>query len=424
PLGDIPPNARKCLCIFALAAVLWITEAIPLYVTSFVILLLEALFLSSREVPYSSFITPFFSPTIILFMGGYILSSALHKYKIDIVLAKKILGTFGVKPAFISLGLMLVTAFLSMWMSNTATTAMMITVSLPIIYSLEPDDLFRKSIILCIPFAANIGGIATPIGTPPNAIALETLRNISNVGTISFMKWMSFGFPITVVLLAFAWITLLFLFKPKHSSYNFEVTADSAMDKKAVFVVVISVLTAILWLTSFKHKVPDAIVALLPVIAFLATGILDAKDFRNIGWDVLILLGGGLSLGVAMTKSGLSSWVISKISFDTFSDAVALGIMSTITVALSTFMSNTATTNLLMPIVTKIPTITPLAAAIAVALGASCAMALPISTPPNAIAYGSNEIKVMDMVKAGIIIGVFSLIILLLFCKFLIGYFV
>ena len=415
---------RKCLCIFALAAVLWITEAIPLYVTSFVILLLEALFLSSREVPYSSFITPFFSPTIILFMGGYILSSALHKYKIDIVLAKKILGTFGVKPAFISLGLMLVTAFLSMWMSNTATTAMMITVSLPIIYSLEPDDLFRKSIILCIPFAANIGGIATPIGTPPNAIALETLRNISNVGTISFMKWMSFGFPITVVLLAFAWITLLFLFKPKHSSYNFEVTADSAMDKKAVFVVVISVLTAILWLTSFKHKVPDAIVALLPVIAFLATGILDAKDFRNIGWDVLILLGGGLSLGVAMTKSGLSSWVISKISFDTFSDAVALGIMSTITVALSTFMSNTATTNLLMPIVTKIPTITPLAAAIAVALGASCAMALPISTPPNAIAYGSNEIKVMDMVKAGIIIGVFSLIILLLFCKFLIGYFV
>ncbi|MDD3626710.1 MAG: DASS family sodium-coupled anion symporter [bacterium] len=424
PLGDIPVQARKCLCIFVLAAVLWITEAIPLYVTSFVILLLEALFLSSKEVPYSSYVSPFFSPTIILFLGGYILSSALHKYKIDIILAKKILGTFGTKPAFISMGLMLVTAFLSMWMSNTATTAMMITVSLPIIYSLDPDDHFRKTIILCIPFAANIGGIATPIGTPPNAIALETLRNLKEVGAISFLKWMSFGFPIAFILLIFAWITLLFFFKPKRSAYNFEVTTDSIIDKKSIFVIVVSIGTALLWLTSFQHKVPDAIIALLPVIAFLATGILDAKDFRNIGWDVLMLLGGGLSLGVAMTKSGLSTWVISKISFDAFPDAVALGLISTITIALSTFMSNTATTNLLMPIVTKIPTVLPLAAAIATALAASCAMALPISTPPNAIAYGSNEVKVMDMVKTGLVIGIFSLILLLIFSKYLIGFFV
>lgn len=424
PLGGIPPLAKKCLSIFVLAAVFWITEAIPLYVTSFVILFLETILLSTPEIPYKIFVYPFFSPVIILFMGGYILSTALHKYKIDIILAKNILNTFGKKPAWITFGLMAVTAFLSMWMSNTATTAMMITVSLPIIYSLDKDDNFRKLIILSIPFAANLGGMATPIGTPPNAIALETLRNLPGVGAISFLGWMKFGLPVSIILLFIAWIVLLLFFKPKLNSYSFDVTIENKLSNKSKFVIVITVITILLWLTSFKHKLPDAVTALLPIIIFLAFGILNAKDFRSIGWDVLMLLGGGLSLGVAMTKSGLSTWLIAQISFDSLPDFAALGIISTITITLSSFMSNTATTNLLMPIVTKIPTIAPLAAAIATALAASCAMVLPISTPPNAIAYGSNELKVKDMVKAGIVIGIISLLVLILFLKFFIKYFV
>lgn len=424
PLGDIPPEAKKCLSIFVLAAIFWITEAIPLYVTSFVILLLEAILLSTPKIPYKTFVYPFFSPVIILFLGGYILSSALHKYRIDILIAKKILKIFGEKPAFISLGLMLVTAFLSMWMSNTATTAMMITVSLPIIDSLDTDDKFRKLIILSIPFAANLGGMATPIGTPPNAIALETLRSLPDVDVISFIDWMKFGLPVAIIMLAIAWIILLLFFKTKSKKYKFDIKIDTSMDSKSVFVLVIAGVTILMWLTSFTHKLPDAITALIPVIAFLATGILNAKDFRSIGWDVLMLLGGGLSLGVAMTKSGLSEWVISLINFDALPDFAALGIISTITITLSTFMSNTATTNLLMPIVTKIPTVGALAAAIATALAASCAMALPISTPPNAIAYGSEQLKVKDMVKVGVVVGIIALIILIIFCKYFINYFV
>ena len=148
------------------------------------------------------------------------------------------------------------------------------------------------------------------------------------------------------------------------------------------------------------------------------------KEAVRIDWGTLLLFGGGLSLGVAMTKSGLSTWVISLINFDTFADYAALGIISTITLVLSTFMSNTATTNLLMPIVTKIPTVLPLAAAIATALAASCAMVLPISTPPNAIAYGSNELKVKDMVKGGLVIGIISLVVLIIFSKYLIQFFI
>ena len=415
PIGDIPPLAQKCLSIFVLAAVFWITEAVPLYVTSFIVLFLEAILLRSPKFSYKIFVSPFFSPVIVLFLGGYILSSGLHKYKIDKIIAKKILNVVGSRPAFITLGIMGVTGFLSMWMSNTATTAMMIAVSLPIIYSLDKQDNFRKLIILSIPFAANLGGLATPIGTPPNAIAFATIKNLDKVHSISFLGWMKFGFPISIILLIIAWVILLLFFKPKEKNYKFNLDIECKMRWQSKVVIITTVVTILLWLTSFVHKIPSGIVALIPPIVFLSLNVLNVNDFRNIGWDVLMLLGGGLSLGVAMGKTGLSSWVISQINFQSLPTFFSMSMVSTITVAMSSFMSNTATTNLLMPIVTKIPTIIPIDAAISTALAASVAMILPISTPPNAIAYGSNEIKVRDMVKAGAVISVVSLILLIIF---------
>ena len=414
PMGDISPLAKKCLSIFVLAAVFWITEAVPLYVTSFIVLFLEAILLKSPKFSYKIFVSPFFSPVIILFLGGYIISIGLHKYKIDRILAKKILAIFGSRPALITLGIMIITGFLSMWMSNTATTAMMIAVSLPIIYSLDKDDKFRKLIILAIPFAANLGGMATPIGTPPNAIAFAAIKNIDKLHPITFLGWMKFGFPISLLLLFIAWFVLIIFFKPKKREYKFKIEIQCKMRWQSRVVIITTIVTILLWLTSFYHHISSGIVALLPPIVFLSLKILDVNDFRSIGWDVLMLLGGGLSLGVAMTKTGLSSWVISQINFQSFSTFFSMGMISTITVAMSSFMSNTATTNLLMPIVTKIPTIFPGDAAIATALAASVAMVLPISTPPNAIAYGSNEIKVKDMIKTGAIISVISLIILVI----------
>ncbi|MCD6579453.1 DASS family sodium-coupled anion symporter [bacterium] len=414
PIGNIPPLAKRCLSIFVIAAVFWVTEAVPLYVTSFIVLLLEAILLRSPKFSYKIFVSPFFSPVIILFLGGYILSSGLHKYRIDRILARKILGIFGTRPALITLGIMLVTGFLSMWMSNTATTAMMIAVALPIIYSLEKDDKFRKLIILAIPFAANLGGMATPIGTPPNAIAFAAIKELDKTSSMTFLNWMKFAFPISILLLIMAWVVLLIFFKPKEKNYKFNIEVRVKIRWQTKVVSITTVITILLWLTSFFHHVPSGIVALLPPIIFLSSGILDVNDFRSIGWDVLMLLGGGLSLGVAMSKTGLSSWVISQINFQSLPTFFSMGMISTITVAMSSFMSNTATTNLLMPIVTKIPTIIPIDAAISTALAASVAMILPISTPPNAIAYGSNEIKVKDMIKAGAVITVVSLIILVL----------
>lgn len=411
PISGMPHKAQVALSIFAMGAFLWITEAIPLHITSFVILLFLSLFLvPAMKVKYTFFFAPFFSGAIVLFLGGFTLARAMKVYKLDEKFADLILKRSGTSPSRILFGFMFATAFLSMWMSNTATTALMMAVAFTIFYKLEPDDGFRKALAIGIPFAANIGGMGTPIGTPPNAIAMGMLRE--NGIEISFFKWMMLAVPIEFILLFFTWLLLLKFFPPKNKRVELMIKDTSENSSGTKLTVITLILTVLLWLTGPVHHIKDALVALLPVIILFGTGTLRKDDFYLLGWDVLMLMGGGLALGLAAEKSGLNEWFINAAGIKGLSPYWVFSGFVALTAILTNFMSNTSTAALIIPIAMAIKGINPSVVAIGIALAASSSMLLPVSTPPNAIAYGSGEIKVKDMFRTGLIITLFCVILL------------
>ena len=414
PFDDIEPSIKITAGIFLTAVILWVTEAIPLYITSFVILFLEALFLTPHlhKVSYKVFITPFFSSIIVLFLGGFTISRALKVYNIDLIFAKKIIKTTKGSTSLILVSFMAITAFLSMFMSNTATTALMIGVSLPFVEQLRKDK-GRIAILLGIPFAANIGGMATPIGTPPNAIAIEALRQEGI--NISFLDWTIRAFPLAVLFIFVLFILLKVFYPFESKRIDFiEDKNEHSVSKKGVFIIIIVVLTISLWLTGKLHHIPSSMVALIPLIVFFSTGVLSRSDLGKLGWDTLLLIGGGLSLGTAIKISGLGEWFVKGIGIVNSIPLIIIISGFLLTVVLSNFISNTSATALILPIVLSFG-LFPFLSAFGVAICASMAMLLPISTPPNAIAYGSGMLRIKDMAKIGtmmIAIGVVSIIII------------
>ncbi|MBN2380846.1 SLC13/DASS family transporter [candidate division WOR-3 bacterium] len=414
PIPGMEPGAQRTLGVFVLALVLWVSEAIPLYVTSFVIAGLIAIFVPQhiQGVDYSAFLAPFFSPVILLFLGGFVLARGLERYDLDSVLASAILRRVGKRPWAILAGFMGVTALLSMWMSNTAATALMIAVALPLINSMEADDPMKIGMLLGIPFAANLGGMATPIGTPPNAIAIGALRNAGV--EIGFLKWMGLALPPTLILLVVTWVLILLLFKPKTKDLGLEIKRTIKIDWKGWMILGTLIITVLGWLTESLHKIPDAIISMLPLVVFFSFGLLGRKDFRSLGWDVLILMGGGLSLGKAVSASGLDTWLVNSLGMGSLPPVALFIGFVLLTVILTNFISNTSAAALVVPIVIGVAGggNSPV---IGVALAASASMLLPISTPPNAIAFGSGQLKVKHMFRTGLIVAVISIGVIMLF---------
>ncbi|MFW6304939.1 MAG: SLC13 family permease [Candidatus Saliniplasma sp.] len=430
-IEELSGDQRAVFGILLFAAVLWITEAIPLYATSILIVLFQILFLSEETVNANEALAPFFNTIIALFLGGFALAAALHKYNVDNKLAKQMIKSVGKSPKMIMFGMMFITAFLSMWMSNTATTALMIALALPIYTQIPKEEKFSKALILGIPFAANIGGMATPIGTPPNAIIIERL---STEGIyLSFLDWVIIALPITILMFLFAYFVLYFAFKPsiKELDIDLEHKAKSGFSRKQIFILVIFSITILLWLTSSVPIVDTlfqsaGIIALIPVVVFFGTGLLDKDDLGKLNWNVLLLMGGGMSLGNAMRVTGLAEWIVSLVDHQALGLIMVVVIFSAIAIILSTFMSNTATAALMAPIMIIIgmdlgSSISIMAS---VALACSMAMALPVSTPPNAIAYGTDKVDIRDMMKYGALISIVGVTLLaIIFGVFMVNLF-
>ncbi len=417
-------GARRMVFIFVFAALFWALEIVPLYATSFLVVLLEVFLLARpggvlgmEPSGYKTFLLPFGSPIIMLFLGGLTIASALHKYKVDHFIAEKLIALFGNKPYFIMCGFMVTTAFLSMWMSNTATTAMMISMITPVLGHINHDDPYKKGIVLSIPFAANIGGIGTPVGTPPNAIALGILADYGI--NLSFTSWMLMAIPLVVILLFLASVVIYFLFPPKNKEFNLHLKLEEPLTHEAKLSGAIAVVTVLLWLTSSFHKLPSAVVALTAVCLFFSFHLLKQDDFKRIDWDVLVLMWGGLSLGKGLGVSGLTEWIVQLPVFDQTGIILVIS-FSILGLFVSTFMSHTATANLLIPIVLAIPGQNIIFLAVTIALACSFAMALPISTPPNAIAFSTNALRINDMLKAGAIISVIAFALLMMGFQFFI----
>lgn len=423
PLEGMTEASRICMMIFVGAAGLWITEAVPPFATGIMVIVLSVYLLGQAGGPlglessgilssYQIFLNPMASPVIVLFFGGFVLAIAASKHGLDIRLAKAFIKPFGTHPNMVLLGVILTTATFSMFMSNTATTAMMIAILGPLFSHFKGRDPFKKALVLSVPFAANIGGMGTIIGTPPNAVAASVLEKLGH--EITFIKWMLIGVPIVVVLIFILWFVLLKVFKPNKDRFeilfpeNLEITWDLVM------VVITFFVTVFLWLMQPIFKIPSAVVALLPIFVFTMFGIIDREDLKKIEWHVLILIAGGLALGVAMKYSGLADVFVGYFSKIPFSSGFMLVAFVLFALALSNFMSHTAAANLLIPIIVSMSFINPLMGALSVALACSLAMSLPISTPPNAIAFATQEITTSELAKYGTLISIIGIAVTML----------
>ena len=413
------------LAIFVLAGLLWVTEALPLFATAFVIMSLEIILIanpgewtllgtsSGLNPDFRMFLNPIADPIIILFLGGFLLAQASIKVGIDRALASNLLRAFGSKPRTVMIGLMAVTCLFSMWMSNTATTAMMITLTAPLLSQVPPNDPFTKGLVLCIPFAANIGGLGTPIASPPNAVAVGFLKNVGI--EVSFLEWTLMAAPLVIIMLLITWQLLWRLYRPSDDTIQLSSTSHR-IKGKGFYVMVVFALTIILWLTDAWHGLPTAVVALVPILGFTATNIIRRSDINTLEWHILILIAGGIALGVGMKETGLDQIIVDHIPKNV---AIIFPVLVIATIVLSTFMSNTAASNLLIPLGISFATglgdhYLALEVGVGVALAASMAMSLPISTPPNAIAYSKGILSAKDFIRCGVLIGLISVVLIII----------
>jgi sodium-dependent dicarboxylate transporter 2/3/5 len=378
---------------------------------------------SYRPTPSRTFFAAMADPIIILFLGGCLLADASVKYRLDRALTRLFLRPVGDSPTLIVLGLLLATAVLSAFMSNTATTAMMMTVILPILARLPEKDPMRIGVALAIPVGANIGGIATPIGTPPNAIALAALQKAGE--HVPFGTWVIMALPLVLISLAFCWILLIKLFPPMTRSVRLDLEGSFDQSPKAVGLYVVFAVTAVLWFTEQQHGIPSSIVAFLPVVALPMLGIVGKKEIRSLPWDVFWLMAGGISLGTAISHTGLAQWMVGSISWSAFGAFTILIGLALFSFGMANFLSHTVTVTLLAPIAISLGisgqagTDFNLATVlVTIAIASSYGMTLPISTPPNAIAMGSGVLETHHLVKAGSIIGVVGMGLVFLFARY------
>ena len=426
---------QRVIAIFVFTAMMWILEVIPTWTTSVVAIVSILLttsnkglgFLITKEnvgtlTNYKDIMAAFADPVIMLFLGGFVLAFAATKVGLDVQLAKVMLKPFGKNPKAVLLGVLLVIGFFSMFMSNTATAAMMLTFLTPVLATLPKDGGGRIALALAIPIAANLGGMGTPIGTPPNAIALGALQEAGY--NITFAGWMLRMVPYVIVMLLFAWVLLMKMFPFKAKTIELKIEGDpvkvTPFQKYVVWVTF--ALTIILWVGESLFKVNSNIVAMIPFAVFSATGILKARHLEHINWAVLWMVAGGFALGTALNQTGLATRLIEIVPFASWNAIVVMAVGGLICYFLSNFISNSAAANLVVPILIVVgkamagnPAFESMggvpAMIVGIAISASIAMCLPVSTPPNALAHSTGMITTKQMATVGIIIGVVGFIL-------------
>ena len=367
-----------------------------------------------------SIFATFADPIIILFLGGFFLADAATKFRLDINLARVLLRPFGTNPKYVLLGLMSVTALFSMFMSNTATAAMMLALLTPVLALFKPEDRGRAAFALCIPIGANVGGIGTPIGTPPNAIALKFMQE--NGWNVTFGDWMMFGIPFVIIMLLIGWVILIKMFPISQKSLDLakEMKGKFMTTPKAWVVYITFIVTILLWVVPKQYHGLDAnSVAIIPIAVFSVTGVITAKDLRAMSWDVLWLVAGGFALGVALGETKLANDLINSIPFAEWDSLALIVGSSLICLFMATFMSHTATAALLMPIMASVAAGMvaggsmdapgAIGLLVTIAFASSLGMALPISTPPNAMAYATGHIEQKGMAISGTILCLIGL---------------
>jgi sodium-dependent dicarboxylate transporter 2/3/5 len=428
--AHLEQGIRMTLTLLITSSALWVTEVIPLGITALIVALSQPLL---NIQPLENALKPFFAPVIILLLGGFFLARAFAKHDLDEVLAYHIVTRLGDNIKILVLGLMVTTAFLSMWISNTASTALMITLALHLTVEEEQRDRqnFSKIAVLGIAYSATAGGLATIIGTAPNALAAGLLKEITG-SSVTFIEWSLYALPITFLLVLIIWALLFKIFPIKGKTVQ-KITRERpklTFKQKVTLAVFVGAVT--LWVTGKipeplallirweGHGVSAAMVAIIVSVALFITGLLNQSDIPLVDWNTLLLVGGGLSLGCALEVSKTTNWMAQNIItyVGDGSNVILIVAFGFATLLFSIVASNTASANIFIPIALSISLqtgISPTLFAIFIAICSSLDFMLPIGTPPNAIAYSTGKVKMRDMIKAGFLLDVISSLTTMLF---------
>lgn len=441
-------EANAVLACTFWVAIWWITETIPIAVTS---LLPIILFPLTGALSLSATTASFGHKYIFLYVGGFILAIAIERWNLHKRIALSIISFIGTDVTRIILGFMVATAFLSMWISNTATSVMMLPIGMAVIAQLKDNPvtiqdenlIFGKALMLAIAYSASIGGIATLIGTPPNLVFAGVIQELYQV-EITFTQWIIYGIPVSILLLTFCWIYLTrFAFKFKQKSFpggrteiNRLLLELGKMRYEEKVVMIVFVATALAWITrsfllqKLLPNLDDTIIAITAaVVLFLIPTqkkdrkILKWNEAVKLPWGILLLFGGGLALAQGFTATGLANWIGGQM---TLLHGIQLLLIILILVAAVNFLteitSNIATTSMLLPILAPIALaldVHPFILMVGATTAASCAFMLPVATPPNAVVFGSGYLRIPDMVRTGIWLNLFSILVISLIVYFL-----
>ena len=413
---SLSPAALSALFILVLAVLLWVTEVVPAFAVGILVIALNVALLgrpAQSDSDWEQHVRVIGHPLIWLFFGGFVLAAGMERCGLDRRLALGLLRRAGGRYQNVLLVTMVATFVLSMFMSNTATTAMMLAVLAPVLHQFGTDSNAGKGLPLGIAVAANLGGMGSLIGTPPNAIAVAALAKLDPPQVITFLDWLIVGFPPAMAAMLLIWALLLWIYPEPGREIRLSDSAagnsSPASSRWQLMVVSGALLATIgLWLTSSWHGIPTAAVSFLPIVLLTSTGVLAAKDIRGLNYDVLFLMAGGLALGNVVTSTGLSDWIVAKLPVEMFGPVGLAFLMAYVTVMLSNFMSNTAAANILIPLVVTMAAGFEATVAIAVALGASSAMCLPVATPPNAMVFATGRLTTWDLVRVGLVVGLIT----------------
>lgn len=444
----LSPEANAILAATIWIAIWWITEAIPIAVTALLPIILfpltGGLSLSQTTASYGHIY-------VFLYIGGFIIAIAIEKWKLHKRIALTIIKIVGTNVQFIILGFMIATAFLSMWISNTAAAVMILPVGMAIVTQLKDNPatienenhIFGKALMLSIAYSASIGGITTLIGTPPNLVLAGIVKQTYGI-EISFAQWFAIGFPIAIVLLFVCWFYLTrFAFKFEQKEFpggrdeikkQLQALGPISYEEKAVFLIFL--ITAFAWITrSFllKYIIPeidDTIIAVFfALLLFIvpskdkAVPLMSWEDAVKLPWGIVLLFGGGMALALGFESSGLAVWIGKHMtSLESVSLFIILLILVTSVNFLTEITSNLATTAMLLPVLVSLAAalgLHPYYLLIGATLAASCAFMLPVATPPNAVVFGSGYLKIEDMVKKGFVLNIISILVIILFVYYL-----
>ena len=422
------------LFILFLSIALWVTEAIPPFAVGILIIGFLVFSIGNDEPEnVKKYVQTWSDSVIWLFLGGFFLAEGMKKTGLDKELLKITVPKFGKKSSVILLGLMMLTAVLSMLMSNTATTAMMIATISPILKTLGTKAALSKNLLIGIPAAASVGGMGTIIGSAPNAIVVGALEGVGI--QITFLEWMMFGIPIALILIFLFWYVLLKSNPIKTKTLELDHLFNTAKERQPHkhfklhkrITIIILVLTLLMWLTSGFTGIPVAAVSAIPIVGLTMFSIIESDEVRALPWDTLMLVAGGLALGLAVQEQGLAQYFVSLIpasEINLYLLYIAFGLF---TVVFSNIMSNTATATIFIPIaislIMSIDVSNTITLPLIIGLSASCALLLPVSTPPNAIAFSTGMLKQSDFRLGGVFVGLLGPFVVMIWCLLLVGLF-